>query len=44
MFAPPDKEKLGTRYSCFECGTKFYDLTKPEPYQAMLSELQGHFA
>jgi predicted nucleic acid-binding Zn-ribbon protein len=31
MFAPPDKEKLGNRYSCFECGTKFYDLLKPEP-------------
>lgn len=31
MFAPPDKEKLGARFTCFECGTKFYDLNKPEP-------------
>lgn len=31
MFAKPDKEKLGNRYVCYECGTKFYDLTKPEP-------------
>jgi hypothetical protein len=31
MFSPPDKEKLGTRYTCFECGTKFYDLARPEP-------------
>lgn len=21
-----DKSKLGTRYTCFQCGTKFYDL------------------
>lgn len=26
-----DKSKLGTRYTCFECGTKFYDLNRPEP-------------
>lgn len=26
-----DKAKLGTRYSCFQCGTKFYDLNRPEP-------------
>ena len=26
-----DKSKLGTRYACFKCSTKFYDLTKPEP-------------
>ncbi len=26
-----DKEKLGQRYSCFECGVKFYDLNRPEP-------------
>ena len=24
-----DKEKLGKRYSCFECGVKFYDLNRP---------------
>ncbi|MBI5545422.1 MAG: TIGR02300 family protein [Deltaproteobacteria bacterium] len=22
---------LGTKYSCFKCGAKFYDLKKPEP-------------
>lgn len=22
---------LGTKYTCFKCGTKFYDLRKPEP-------------
>jgi len=26
-----DKAKLGQRYTCFECGTKFYDLNRPEP-------------
>ncbi len=23
--------ELGTRYKCFECDTKFYDLNKPQP-------------
>jgi len=23
--------KLGTKWSCFKCGAKFYDLNKPEP-------------
>ena len=27
----PDKAQLGTRYSCFKCSCKFYDLNKPEP-------------
>ena len=31
MFSTPDKSALGNRYVCYECGTKFYDLTKPEP-------------
>ncbi len=22
---------LGTKYTCFKCGAKFYDLNKPEP-------------
>lgn len=22
---------LGTKHTCFKCGTKFYDLRKPEP-------------
>jgi predicted nucleic acid-binding Zn-ribbon protein len=26
----PAKE-LGTKHLCFKCGTKFYDLKKPEP-------------
>ena len=26
-----DKAKLGTRYTCFKCGTKFYDLGRPVP-------------
>lgn len=26
-----DKAKLGTRYTCFKCGTKFYDLNRPVP-------------
>jgi len=25
-----DKTKLGTRYVCANCGTKFYDLNRPE--------------
>ena len=26
-----DKAKLGQRYTCFQCGTKFYDLNRPVP-------------
>jgi hypothetical protein len=26
-----DKARLGTRYVCYSCGTKFYDLNKPIP-------------
>lgn len=26
-----DKSKLGTRYVCFACGCKFYDLNRPTP-------------
>jgi hypothetical protein len=26
-----DKAKLGDRYACYECGTKFYDLNRPTP-------------
>ncbi len=26
-----DKSKLGARYVCFQCGTKFYDLNRPVP-------------
>ncbi|MCB9675414.1 MAG: FYDLN acid domain-containing protein [Alphaproteobacteria bacterium] len=28
---PLDKTKLGTRFTCFSCGTKFYDLGRPVP-------------
>ena len=24
-------KELGTKHTCFKCGTKFYDLKKPEP-------------
>ena len=24
-----DKAQLGDRYTCYECGTKFYDLNRP---------------
>lgn len=26
-----DKTRLGTRYTCYECGTKFYDLNRSAP-------------
>lgn len=26
-----DKARLGTRYVCFSCGTKFYDLNRDKP-------------
>ncbi len=26
-----DKTRLGARYACFKCGTKFYDLGRPVP-------------
>ena len=31
MVAKQDLDKLGTKFSCFSCETKFYDLNKPEP-------------
>jgi hypothetical protein len=31
MVAKQDLDKLGTKYLCFSCETKFYDLNKPEP-------------
>lgn len=27
-----DKNKLGRRYTCFQCSLKFYDLNRPEPF------------
>jgi hypothetical protein len=26
-----DKARLGSRYVCFTCGTKFYDMNRPVP-------------
>ena len=26
-----DRSNLGTRFQCYECGVKFYDLNRPEP-------------
>jgi hypothetical protein len=26
-----DKARLGTRYTCYNCGCRFYDLNRPEP-------------
>lgn len=26
-----DKTRLGARYTCFKCSTKFYDLNRPAP-------------
>lgn len=26
-----DKARLGTRYQCYVCGTKFYDMNRPLP-------------
>ncbi len=28
---PEAKERLGTKWTCYSCGIKFYDLKKPEP-------------
>jgi hypothetical protein len=28
---PPPSSRLGTKWECFSCGAKFYDLNKPEP-------------
>lgn len=29
--AMPDKARLGNRYTCYQCGCRFYDLNKPAP-------------
>lgn len=26
-----EKARLGTRFTCFQCGCRFYDLNRPEP-------------
>ena len=28
---PERKARLGTKWNCYSCGVKFYDLSKPEP-------------
>jgi uncharacterized protein (TIGR02300 family) len=33
---------LGTRYKCYKCGTKFYDLGKPEPICPSCGEDQNN--
>jgi len=33
---------LGTRYKCYKCGTKFYDLGKPEPLCPSCGEDQNN--
>ncbi len=34
--------ELGTRYKCYKCGTKFYDLGKPQPICPSCSEDQNN--
>lgn len=33
---------LGTRYKCYKCGTKFYDMGKPEPLCPSCGEDQNN--
>jgi uncharacterized protein (TIGR02300 family) len=33
---------LGTRYKCYKCGTKFYDLGKPQPICPSCGEDQNN--
>lgn len=33
---------LGTRYKCYKCGTKFYDLNKPQPICPACGEDQNN--
>ena len=28
---PEAKERLGTKWTCYSCGIRFYDLKRPEP-------------
>ncbi|MGD0209626.1 MAG: FYDLN acid domain-containing protein [Desulfomonilia bacterium] len=34
--------ELGTRYKCYKCGTKFYDLAKPQPICPSCGEDQNN--
>ena len=34
--------EFGTRYKCYKCGTKFYDLGKPQPICPSCSEDQNN--
>jgi len=33
---------LGTRYKCYKCGTKFYDMGKPQPFCPSCGEDQNN--
>jgi uncharacterized protein (TIGR02300 family) len=33
---------LGTRYKCYKCGTKFYDLNRPQPICSSCGEDQNN--
>jgi hypothetical protein len=33
---------LGKRYKCYKCGTKFYDLSKPQPVCPVCGEDQNN--
>jgi len=33
---------LGKRYKCYKCGTKFYDLSKPQPLCPVCGEDQNN--
>lgn len=34
--------ELGTRYKCYKCGTKFYDLNRPQPICPACGEDQNN--
>ncbi len=36
--------KLGSKHECYSCGTKFYDLGKPEPICPKCGANQSHAA
>lgn len=35
-------DELGTRYKCYKCGTKFYDLGRPQPLCPSCGEDQNN--
>jgi hypothetical protein len=47
MKTQPQKKELtaadlGTRYKCYKCGTKFYDLSRPQPLCPSCGEDQNN--